>query len=306
MSSLDSTTDLFQRLSLCETLERCGSLYITGCLVFTQILGLFVAIDVIVRALLLLILVPAFQMFQDPDYLVVHMPTFYAMGVHSLTRIMLGAVGNGAMIRAVADLYLGRKPRLRTCLRVGVKHACTNLTVFFLGFLGVMVGMLLLVVPGIYLSTAWFLVNPAIVMEGVGVFASFKRSYNLVSGSWCYVYCTFMIAYILMMILQSIQGLLVALVGGNDVGRTTISSFFGSMAAALPGIIFAPIYAIMTSIVYINLRVEKEGLNAYLLARTLGFEQGGSTEQQGDAADGTSNYSPLLSINDDDQLEEHV
>ena len=48
--------------------------------------------------------------------------------------------------------------------------------------LGIAVGFLLLIVPGLYLITIWAVVAPVIVIEKPGVFAAFGRSRELVRG----------------------------------------------------------------------------------------------------------------------------
>ena len=48
--------------------------------------------------------------------------------------------------------------------------------------LGIALGFLLLIVPGLYLITIWAVVAPVIVVEKPGVFAAFGRSRELVRG----------------------------------------------------------------------------------------------------------------------------
>jgi len=282
---LSDSTDLFQRLSLDESLRRTAAVYREGFLVFSQIGLLVVAIKAIVWALFLLILMPLFDLdvnqLDDPNYLMQKLGPFYGvLGLNMMVGMVVGAWGNASMIRVVADIYLQKEPSVRDCLQIGARHACTILTASFLAFWGVMIGLLLFLFPGLYLSVTWFLVSPAIVMEGLGVFASFRRSSELVSGSWCYVFCTYMISFIFMLVIQMVWS--AVMVGGNDASHT-LFSFFGSILAAIPGILFIPIFAIMMSIMYINLRIEKEGLNADRLARNMG-------ESSGD----TAAYSALL------------
>ena len=293
-SLLDPSYDLFQRLSLDESLRRTVSVYCAGLVVFTQIASLIVLLNAIIWTILLIVLLPIFKIdngsdFSDPTYLIEHFGAYNAlMLIRMVIGMMIAAVGNGAMIRAVADVYLKRRPNLKDCLLVGFQRGCTILIASFLGIIGVSVGGILLLVPGIYLMVVWFGVNQAIVIEGYGVCSAFKRSMNLVSGSWCYVFCTVMIVFITTMIFQAVWGAVV--VGGNDAGHTMFT-IFGSIVASIPTIITAPIWGILMTIMYMNLRIEKEGLNADLLARNLG-ESGRSTG-------GGETYSPL--VNDDSE-----
>ena len=293
-SLFDPSYDLFQRLSLDESLRRTISVYCAGLVVFTQIASLIVLLNAIIWTVLLIVLLkPIFNIdngsdFTDPTYMVEHIGAFNAlMLIKMVIGMMIGAVGNGAMIRAVADIYLKRQPNLKDCLLVGFQRGCTILTASFLGIIGISIGSLLLFVPGIYLAVVWFAVNPVIVIEGYGLCSAFRRSMNLVSGSWCYVFCTVMIVFIITMIIQMVWSAVV--VGGNDAGHT-LFSIYGSIVAIMPTIITGPSLGILMTIMYINLRIEKEGLNADLLARNLG-ESGGRNG-------GIETYSPL--VNDDD------
>jgi hypothetical protein len=48
--------------------------------------------------------------------------------------------------------------------------------------LGIALGLLLLIIPGLFLLTRWFLIAPVIVLEGRSAGESFGRSWELVRG----------------------------------------------------------------------------------------------------------------------------
>lgn len=89
----------------------------------------------------------------------------------------------GALVVAVADVRDGRadlslgetlsrvKPKLNTLALVGILAA-----------LGVGIGLLLLIVPGLILWTWWLVIVPVIMLEGSGVTDAFGRSRELVRG----------------------------------------------------------------------------------------------------------------------------
>jgi hypothetical protein len=89
----------------------------------------------------------------------------------------------GALVVAVADVRDGRadlslgetlsrvKPRLNTLALAGILAA-----------LGVGIGLLLLIVPGLVLWTWWLVIVPVIMLEGSGVTDAFGRSRQLVRG----------------------------------------------------------------------------------------------------------------------------
>jgi hypothetical protein len=89
----------------------------------------------------------------------------------------------GALVVAVDDIRDGR-PDLSISETLGrVRPRVNTLTLAGLvATLGITVGLILLIVPGLYLLTIWLLIVPAIVLEGHGVMSSFGRSRELVSG----------------------------------------------------------------------------------------------------------------------------
>jgi hypothetical protein len=101
---------------------------------------------------------------------------------------LLGIVGvfwlQGALTEAVADVRDGRadlsltdtfrrvQPRLWSIVGAGI-----------LAGLGIVLGLILLIVPGLVLLTWWSLIVPAIVLEGKPAMDSFGRSRELVRGN---------------------------------------------------------------------------------------------------------------------------
>ncbi|HYY75171.1 MAG TPA: hypothetical protein VE644_02495 [Gaiellaceae bacterium] len=89
----------------------------------------------------------------------------------------------GALVVAIADVRDGRadlslgetlsqvKPKLNTLALAGILAA-----------LGVGIGLLLLIVPGLILWTWWLVIVPVIMLEGTGVKEAFGRSRQLVRG----------------------------------------------------------------------------------------------------------------------------
>ena len=152
-------------------------------------------------------------------------------------------------------------------MKLGVKKAPTLILAAFLVMLGIVLGYICLIAPGVYLSVAWFVYAPAIALENLGACRSLSRSRELVSGEWCYVFCTVLIVVFIVMMIQMIWSQV--LLGGSDFGLT-VFSVTGSIVAQVPTLLAMPIFAIMQTVMYFNLRIEKEGLNADLLLRGMG------------------------------------
>ena len=90
--------------------------------------------------------------------------------------------------QAVVELGEGRVPSVWETLRAGSRYFGPVLAVVVTYTLGVLAGLVLLVVPGIYVWVAWFVAAPAVVVESKRGGDAIARSHDLVRGSWWRVF----------------------------------------------------------------------------------------------------------------------
>src|SRR5438105_3631332 len=110
-----------------------------------------------------------------------------ATALTALVALVLSLVGSllvqGALVEVVRDLHEGREPAPvnvyydRTRGKLG-----TLLGVSLLYGLGVFLGFILLIVPGLIAVARWSLVVPLVMIEGRGRRDAFRRSSELVRG----------------------------------------------------------------------------------------------------------------------------
>jgi hypothetical protein len=89
----------------------------------------------------------------------------------------------GALVLAIDDVRDGRADLsiVETLDRVA-PHLTTLALAGVLAAIAITIGLVLLIVPGLFLLTIWLLIIPAIMLENCGVSASFSRSQELVRG----------------------------------------------------------------------------------------------------------------------------
>ena len=116
-------------------------------------------------------------------------------------------VQDGSAITPSASCYRASNPCCCRCWRVGVLFA-----------IGVGIGFILLIVPGLYLMTIWCVVAPATVIEHPGVFAAFRRSRELVRGYGWAVFGVILGIFFAVVLVSIIAGL--AASGLGTVGRS--------------------------------------------------------------------------------------
>lgn len=98
------------------------------------------------------------------------------------TAVVLGALGPGAATIAVFETLHGRQAGVGACLRAGLNNWLRVLGVFLVGGLLVVIGLVLLVVPGVIAMSLLAIAAPVATREGAGVGTALRRSADLVEG----------------------------------------------------------------------------------------------------------------------------
>jgi len=94
-------------------------------------------------------------------------------------------VRDGRADRSIGETYAAVRPRLPALITAGILAA-----------LGIGIGFLLLIVPGLILLTFWSMLVPVIVIEGSSAGDSFKRSFDVVRGHGWPVFGLILITFI--------------------------------------------------------------------------------------------------------------
>jgi len=102
-------------------------------------------------------------------------------------------VRDGRADRSIGETYSAVRPRLASATIAGVLAA-----------IGIAVGFLLLIVPGLYLLTIWSMLIPVIVLEGRSAGESFTRSREVVRGNGWSVFGLIIITFLLIAIASAI------------------------------------------------------------------------------------------------------
>lgn len=105
-------------------------------------------------------------------------------------------------------------------------------------------GLILLIVPGLYLITIWAVIVPAIVIERSGALSSFGRSQQLVRGRGWPVFGTLVVLFIIQIVLGAILGLILS--GLPQALSTGLSS-------VIAGTLITPFTALVVTLVYYRL-----------------------------------------------------
>jgi hypothetical protein len=147
-------------------------------------------------------------------------------------------IQDGRRDSSVGDLFRSALPVLGTLIAAGI-----------LAGIGIGIGFVLLIVPGLFLATIWAVIAPAIVIERRGVFEAFGRSRELVKGQGWPVLGTIVVAYLI--------GFLASIVFAAIAAAISSGVILAIVFSALASTITAPIAALVAAVLYFRLKAIK-------------------------------------------------
>ena len=188
----------------------------------------------------------------------------------TLLQVLAVLLASAACFRAIAQSYLGEQADWRSSLGYALRRAPALLWVMVLYGLGVLVGFLLLIAPGVWIYIAWAFAMPVLLTEGLKGGRALRRSHELVRGRWWRTFGVIALGFILASIVSSVvQALFFAGIlfnSDNDVLVLVLSAVAGVVGL----LITTPLQAALLAVVYFDLRVRKEGFDLELLAQGIG------------------------------------
>jgi hypothetical protein len=186
-------------------------------------------------------------------------------GAAVLTLVLQFATGGilgGAMARAASDAYLQGEADAGVALRAALRRPWTLAWTGAVMGIAVALGLMLLVVPGLLLVARYFAVAPAIVIEGRGGWAAFRRSHELAAGRVGKLMLTVGIAFVLYFGLMFGAELLLETLVGDDWAST--------VANATLGVLIVPALAALGVVAYYDARIDREAFDLEVLAAQAG------------------------------------
>ncbi|MBX5469023.1 MAG: hypothetical protein IRZ21_03895 [Thermoleophilaceae bacterium] len=143
----------------------------------------------------------------------------------------------------------GRRPRAWPAIVVGLEQFRPLFFTLVLAALGITLGFVAFLVPGVYLAVRWTFATQAVLFEDLRNVAALQRSGKLVTGSWWRVLGIGVVAFL-------VAGIATAVIG---VPFGVAASATDSAAITLAGTILAesltgPFLAAMLTLLYFDLR----------------------------------------------------
>jgi hypothetical protein len=155
-----------------------------------------------------------------------------------------------ALVKAVEDVRDGRADlSLADTFDQARRHLSAVLVAGILAGLGIIVGLILLIVPGLVLLTWWAVIIPVIVLENRSASESFTRSRELVRG---YGWSVFGVIVLVILLLIGVDIVL-------DILLSPLQEWLqGFLSQFISGTLTAPFTATVLTLLYFRLRAAKE------------------------------------------------
>ena len=185
-----------------------------------------------------------------------------------LVSMVGGVVLQGALTRASVDDLSGAGVNLSNALSGALVLFLPMLGLGILVALGIMLGMILLIIPGVYLALCWAVAAPTLVVERLGVVPSMRRSTALTQGHRWPILGLVVLFVVIVIIFNLVVGILIpggaaAMMGlpGQEVSYVAIA------VLAIAQVLTSMVATAGIAAVYFELRQVKDGLGVTDIAK---------------------------------------
>lgn len=177
-----------------------------------------------------------------------------------LAQYLCAALAEAAVIVGVSEAYLEGSVDIHQALVSTAGRLPTIILAGIFRGLAMLVGMLAFIFPGIYVLLRTFAIVPVVVLEEKSAGESFRRSWDLAKGEVWKVFVTLLLAWLIFFVLY----LLLVMIAGMLASRNERAS---SLVVAVLLALVYPITGVVTTLLYYDIRVRREGFDLELLAR---------------------------------------
>jgi hypothetical protein len=174
-----------------------------------------------------------------------------------ILTVMLGLLSQAILVYGSFQDMRGKQVDIGESFNVGIGRLVPILGLTILEGLCIMVGFMLLFVPGLILITMWFVAVPICIVERRGPWQSLVRSGELTKGHRWKIFGIILVLYLVSAIVGYILTSVLTAVGGTVLAV---------IATLLWNGVWGAFFAIFVVVTYYELRVAKEGIDIEQIA----------------------------------------
>ncbi len=235
--------------TLGSALERGFAIYFRNIVAFSLI-----ALLVIIPYILLLVLISQGQVRLEQNLMTL---------VLLILNLLLTFLATGAIAFGTFRAMQGQRFTIGDCLSRGLALLFPVLGVAVLSALAVLLGLVLLIVPGIIVMTLLWVAIPAVVVERPGVIKAMERSAELTKGNRWRVFGIIVILALINAGTNMIVNVPFVVGGAPTASMLAWNAGLSGILAALQ----TALAAVMATVVYYDLRAAREGIGVADIAR---------------------------------------
>ncbi|MDP9344919.1 MAG: hypothetical protein M3P44_04220 [Actinomycetota bacterium] len=166
-----------------------------------------------------------------------------------LQALVIAPVATALHAVCVLAIVRGEEPQLGRAYRGALPFLAPAIGAVALAGIGIAAGLVLVIVPGVYLAVRWYLGAVAATIDGLAPIPALRRSAELVEGAW---WATFG-----RLLLAAVAFGFVALVGQLLAVATGSGALFVSLLAVTQAVAVS-LSAIFATLLFFELRARKE------------------------------------------------
>jgi hypothetical protein len=186
--------------------------------------------------------------------------------------LALAGAAQAATVFAVSDLYLGKGATIASSFRQVRGNIGRVLGVMFLTGLVVVLGFILLIVPGIILLCRTGVAVPAAMLEDTGPRDSLSRSMDLTKGFAMQMFLIFLLLWVLALAAAAIFQVPFTILFATSKPQALSFGLLllQNLSSFVSQVLVGPVATIAFCLMYYNLRVRKEAFDLQHLMKSLG------------------------------------
>ena len=185
--------------------------------------------------------------------------TLWILMIVALPSIVAVAVCNAALVRAIADVYLGKTFSPLSAIRQAFQKLLPLVGTWILFFLAYVIGSMLCIIPGILVLLWYSLATQVVVIEGVAGTAALKRSKALMKDN--------MGAFFALLLVVGLVNLAIGAIA-NFVPQPHLRALMATLVQTVLSVFTSAAVVVF----YFSARCKNEQFDLQLLADNMGEE----------------------------------
>ena len=167
----------------------------------------------------------------------------------AVSYLVVGPLITAICVHALRSVAGGGSPGAREAIVKGFESFTPIFFAVLMAAAGIALGLLVFIVPGVYLFVRWYFVPQAVVLEGARDAGALRASWRLVTGAWWRMFGMVVLVSLLALLVSTLVGWpFVGLARGSD---RAIWALAGQIVAAS---VTQPFIALFSTLLYFDLR----------------------------------------------------